>query len=50
MNSLQVPFTSQQMVLLKMLYDESGRTDGLDAMILEMFRSFARQTLGRDCK
>jgi len=50
MKNLKVPFTSQQMVLLKMLYDESGRTDGLDAMILEMFRSFSRQTLGRDCK
>jgi len=50
MQDLQVPFTSQQMVLLRMLYEESGRTDGLEAMVLDMFRSYARQTLGRECQ
>lgn len=50
MQALKIPFTSQQMTLLRMLYEESGRTDGLEAMVLDMFRSYARQQLGREAK
>lgn len=48
MEKLAIPFTEQQLVLLSLMQKERGDERPLDAVVLEMFRDYARQTLGRE--
>lgn len=44
----KIPLTEQQTILLRKMMEEKGDTRDLSEVTLEMFRDYARTTLGRD--
>lgn len=48
MPELTVRFTEQQLVLLRQMTEETGQDRPIAELTLEMFRDYARQTLGRE--
>ena len=48
MPELKVQFTEQQLVLLRQMIEETGQDRPMEELTREMFRDYARQTLGRE--
>jgi hypothetical protein len=48
MVKIKVPFTEQQIVLLKQLLDEKRYGSSMEELTRNLLREYARQTLGRE--
>jgi hypothetical protein len=48
MAKIKVPFTEQQMLLLKQLLDEKRHGSSIEELVRNRLRDYARQTLGRE--